>query len=195
MTFVAALISFVLAAYVQARQTIEGRVFKQPAYHMMSPGAFSDDDHKAFDFTPNDKVLLNFGQVKTFIDPATGNWRIANLDNGKYILSVDSQNVEYGHYMVEVKDNSVNYFRFNITSRERYPIKDFLSMKPLGKKQYFEVRQPFNIEGLIKSPTGIIVGITILMLFCMKNMPSQDEMKKYQQDTKKTNAEPVRQQN
>ena len=54
-------------------------------------------------------------------------------------------------------------------------------MKPLGKKQYFDIRQPFNIEGIIKSPTGIMIGITILLMVCMKNMPSQEELKKYQQ--------------
>ena len=83
--------------------------------------------------------------------------------------------------MVEVKESEVNYFRYNITSRERYALKDFETMRPQGRKQYFEARQPFNIEGLIKSPTGIMIGITLLMLFCMKSMPSQDEMKKYQQ--------------
>ena len=83
--------------------------------------------------------------------------------------------------MVEVKDNDVTYFRYNITSRERTTLKDFDTMRPLGRKQYFETRLPFNIEGLIKSPTGIMVGITVLMLICMKSMPSQDEVKKYQQ--------------
>ncbi len=91
--------------------------------------------------------------------------------------------------MVEVKGNNTGYYRYNITSRERYVIKDFELMRPLGRKQYFETRQPFNIEGLIKSPTGIMVGITVLLLFCMKSMPSQDEMKKYQQ-AEKTNKEP-----
>ena len=60
-------------------------------------------------------------------------------------------------------------------------------MKPLGSKQYFEMRAPFNFEGIIKSPTGIIVGITVLMLFCMKSMPSQDDMKKYQKEDRKIN--------
>ena len=82
---------------------------------------------------------------------------------------------------MEIKDNSINYFKYNITSRERFPIRDFSAMKPLGKKQYFDIRQPFNIEGIIKSPTGIMIGITILLMVCMKNMPSQEELKKYQQ--------------
>ena len=93
--------------------------------------------------------------------------------------------------MVEIKDNSVNYFRYNITSRERYPIRDLTSMKPLGRKQYFETRAPFNFEGLIKSPTGIMVGISVLMLLCMKNMPSQDEIKKMQQTDKPIDNTPT----
>ena len=137
-----------------------------------------------FDFTPNDKVSLNFGQHTALIDPATGLWRIPNLENGRYIVTVESQQADYGFYMAEVKDTTVNYFRYNITSRERTPVRDFASMKPLGQKQYFEVRPPFNFEGLIKSPTGIMVGITVLLLFCMKNMPSQDEIRKMQQTDK-----------
>ena len=143
---------------------------------------------KKFDFLPNDKVLLNYGQFSTFIDGATGTWKIPNLEPGKYVLSVDSQQMEFGYYWLDVRDNGINYYRYNITSREKYPIKDLTAMRPAGKKQYFEFRQPFNIEGLIKSPTGIIVGITVLMLFCMKNMPSQEEMKKYQQVQKEEKA-------
>ena len=134
----------------------------------------------AFEFTPNDKVSLNFGQHSALIDPATGAWKIPNLDNGRYIVTVESQQADYGFFMAEVKDATVNYFRYNITSRERTPLRDFASMKPQGQKQYFDVRPPFNFEGLIKSPTGIMVGITLLLLFCMKNMPSQEELKKMQ---------------
>ena len=145
-------------------------------------------ENKKFDFLPNDKVLLNYGQFTTFIDAATGSWKIPNLEQGKYVLSVESQQMEFGYYWVDVRDSGINYFRYNITSREKYPIKDLTAMRPAGKKQYFEFRQPFNIEGLIKSPTGIIVGITVLMLVCMKNMPSQEEMKKYQQVQKEEQA-------
>ena len=93
---------------------------------------------------------------------------------------MDSQQADYGYYMVEIKDSAVSYFRYNMTSRDRTALRDFNSMKPSGQKQYFEVRPPFNFEGLIKSPTGIMVGVTVLLLFCMKNMPSQDEIKKMQ---------------
>ncbi len=155
------------------------------SYHLIDDGAQGRRggslEPTSYEFSPNDKVSLNFGQHSALIDPASGSWKIPNLENGRYIVTVDSQVADYGFYMVEVKDASVNYFRYNITSRERTPLRDFSSMKPFGQKQYFEVRPPFNIEGLVKSPTGIMVGITVLLLFCMKNMPSQEELKKMQQ--------------
>ena len=52
---------------------------------------------KPIEFSQNDKVVLNFGQIKTFIDASSGLWRVPNLENGKYVVSVDSQIVDYGH--------------------------------------------------------------------------------------------------
>ena len=185
-----AVASLAFVALVQARTSLEGRLVKQVTYQSLSGRGDAESYHpRPIDFSPNDRVELNFGQIKTFIDPETGVWRVPNLENGKYIVSVDSQNVDYGYYLVEVKDSSLSYFRYNITSREKYPVKDFSAMKPFGSKNYFEIRQPFNIEGLIKSPTGIIIGITVLMMFCMKSMPSQDELRKMQQ-TEKSNGAP-----
>ena len=94
--------------------------------------------------------------------------------------------------MVEVKDSSVNYFRYNITSRERYPVRDLAAMRAAGKKEYFEIRPPFNVEGLLKSPMGIMVGFSLLMLVCMKNMPSQEEIKKMQQTESQNKPAQVR---
>ena len=44
-----------------------------------------------------DRVIVNFGQSHTFVDTATGRWRLGNLANGRYVLSVDSQTADFGY--------------------------------------------------------------------------------------------------
>ena len=91
-------IVFAVSQAAACRSFIEGRITKQPAFHSITGSqAGSLEEARAFEIGPNDKVLLNFGQIKTFIDPTTGKWRVNNLEKGKYIVSVDSQNADYGY--------------------------------------------------------------------------------------------------
>ena len=37
--------------------------------------------------------------------------------------------------------------------------------------QYFDPEQPFSVAGLLKNPMFIMIGMSVLMYFCMQNMP------------------------
>ena len=47
-------------------------------------------------------------------------------------------------------------------------------LSPSTPMRYFELKEPFNIGGLLKNPMAIMVGVSLLMFICMKNMPKPD---------------------
>jgi len=47
---------------------------------------------------------------------------------------------------------------------------------PSSQTTYFDIRAPFDFASIIKSPMGMIIGITCLMLFCVNSMPNMEEM-------------------
>ena len=40
-----------------------------------------------------------------------------------------------------------------------------------------------DVGAIIKSPFGMIIGFTLLMLFCVNNMPNMDEMQQAEEPT------------
>lgn len=67
------------AAYVLTTKTIGGRLIKQPSYVAIGERYQAPEaDRTPFEFGPNDKILLNFGQYKSFIDQS-GVWRMYSL--------------------------------------------------------------------------------------------------------------------
>lgn len=48
------------------------------------------------------------------------------------------------------------------------------------RKMYFKVVKPFQLKSLLGSRMMIFVGIGLLLMVCMKNMPDMEEMQKGQ---------------
>ena len=60
-------------------------------------------------------------------------------------------------------------------------------MYPYAKKTHFRIEKPFNIKDLLNNKMMIFVGIGILMMICMKNLPDMEELQKAQAEAKKQN--------
>lgn len=76
----------------------------------------------------------------------------------------------------------------NITSNSKDLIANsdgFISAEPVSQQKYFDSKPPFDPISLLKSPMGIMVGLTVMLLFCMKNMPDTEELKREQEALKK----------
>lgn len=88
---------------------------------------------------------------------------------------------------MKVSHNSnpqISLYNYNITTsiKERIPNSDgFLIAEPQTQQKYFDVRAPFDPTKILKSPMGIMIGMSVLMMFCMKNMPDAEELKREQQ--------------
>lgn len=58
-------------------------------------------------------------------------------------------------------------------------------LEPLKEEQYYEIREPFSIMSLVKSPMGLMMGFMVLVMFVMpKLMENMDpeEMKRAQEE-------------
>ena len=53
----------------------------------------------------------------------------------------------------------------------------YLAISPEGQKAYFDIKKPFDPMSILKSPMGMMLGVTVMMMMCMKNMPSPGNLK------------------
>lgn len=68
----------------------------------------------------------------------------------------------------------VTVYSHNVTSNAKELIANsdgFISAEPLSTQKYFETKAPFDILSVLKSPMGIMIGLTVMLMFCMKSMP------------------------
>jgi hypothetical protein len=85
----------------------------------------------------------------------------------------------------------VTIYSLNMTTNAKERITNtegFLSVEAISHQKYFEVRAPFDPISLLKSPMGMMIGFTVLMMFCMKNMPDPEELKREAEALKKQDA-------
>ena len=52
-----------------------------------------------------------------------------------------------------------------------HPVK----LAPIAPKQYYEVKEPFNVAGLLKSPMAIMMLVSFGLMFMMNRMPKPDK--------------------
>nr|CAB3468530.1 unnamed protein product [Digitaria exilis] len=155
--------------------------------------------------TSNTKVILNGGQRVTFARPdgyfALCSWySVSSAFYTVLSLLLDhiylSHNVPAGTHLIEV--SSIGYFfspvRVDISARNPGYIQAALTetrralnelvLEPLKEEQYYEVREPFSVMSLLKSPMGLMVGFMVLMVFVMPKMMENidpEEMKQAQE--------------
>uniref|UniRef100_A0A166GF60 ER membrane protein complex subunit 7 beta-sandwich domain-containing protein n=1 Tax=Daucus carota subsp. sativus TaxID=79200 RepID=A0A166GF60_DAUCS len=99
-------------------------------------------------------------------------------------------NVPAGTHLIEVA--AVGYFfspvRVDVSARNPGKVQAALTenrrglselvLEPLREEQYYEIREPFNVMSLVKSPMGLMVGFMLIVMFLMpklvENMGSSD---------------------
>jgi hypothetical protein len=73
-----------------------------------------------------------------------------------------------------VTNENINVYTLNITSNEKTRltnVDNYLVVSPENHRAFFDQRKPFDPMTILKSPMGIMIGMTLLMMFCMNNMP------------------------
>ncbi|CAL5358918.1 unnamed protein product [Camellia sinensis] len=110
----------------------------------------------------NVKVTLNGGQRVTFLKP-----------DGYFSLLV---------VRVDVSARNPGKVQAALTENRRGLTE--LVLEPLREEQYYEIREPFSIMSLVKSPMGLMMGFMLIMVFLMPKLVENmdpEEMKRAQE--------------
>ncbi|XP_042435641.1 ER membrane protein complex subunit 7 homolog [Zingiber officinale] len=130
----------------------------------------------------NAKVILNGGQNITFTR-ADGYFSFHNVPSGTHLIEV----AELGYFFspVRVDISARNPGNIHAALTENRKVLYELILEPLREEQYYEIREAFSIWSVVKSPMGLMLGFTLLVIFVMpKLMDSIDpeEMKRAQEE-------------
>ena len=122
----------------------------------------------------NLKIFLN-GKHEARVNKK-GFFFFDELPQGKYLLAIPSAAHTFPTYEVEIFPSEVKAFQIDEKERFYIPTNIPLEIFDKGGKQYFEIKEPFNIQSFIKSPYGIMILVTVGLILCMKNMPNMEEL-------------------
>ncbi|KAL6556738.1 hypothetical protein OROGR_006026 [Orobanche gracilis] len=129
---------------------------------------------------------------------ATGFGLPAKIANVKIILNggqkFASHNVPAGTHLIEVA--AIGYFfspvRVDVSARnpgkvqaaltENRRVLSELVLEPLREEQYYEIREPFNIMSILKSPMGLMIGFMVVVMFLMPKLVDAEELKRAQEE-------------
>ncbi|XP_062164769.1 ER membrane protein complex subunit 7 homolog [Alnus glutinosa] len=142
-------------------------------------------DVKGFGFPgklSNVKVILNGGQRVTFLRH-DGYFSFHDVPAGTHLIEVDAIGYFFSPVRVDVSARFPGKVQAALTENRRSLIE--LVLEPLREEQYYEIREPFSVMSLVKSPMGLMMGFMLVVVFLMpKLMENMDpeEMKRAQEE-------------
>ncbi|XP_019437759.1 PREDICTED: ER membrane protein complex subunit 7 homolog isoform X2 [Lupinus angustifolius] len=130
----------------------------------------------------NVKVTLNGGQRVTFLRP-DGYFSFHNVPAGTHLIEVAALGYFFSPVRVDVSARNPGKIQAALTETRR-GLSEFV-LEPLKGEQYYEIREPFSIMSIVKSPMGLMMGFMLIVVFLMpKLMENMDpeEMKRAQEE-------------
>ncbi|GMQ03028.1 hypothetical protein CsSME_00048996 [Camellia sinensis var. sinensis] len=129
----------------------------------------------------NVKVTLNGGQRVTFLKP-DGYFSFHNVPTGTHLIEVAANGYFFSPVRVDVSARNPGKVQAALTENRRGLTE--LVLEPLREEQYYEIREPFSIMSLVKSPMGLMMGFMLIMVFLMPKLVENmdpEEMKRAQE--------------
>ncbi|KAK1394475.1 ER membrane protein complex subunit 7-like [Heracleum sosnowskyi] len=130
----------------------------------------------------NAKVLLNGGQQVTFLKP-DGYFSFHNVPAGTHLIEVAAVGYFFSPVRVDVSARNPGKVQAALTENRRGLSE--LVLEPLRDEQYYEIREPFNVMSLVKSPMGLMVGFMLIVMFLMPKLVENmdpEEIKRAQEE-------------
>ncbi|AES73597.1 putative carbohydrate-binding-like, carboxypeptidase, regulatory domain-containing protein [Medicago truncatula] len=130
----------------------------------------------------NVKVILNGGQRVSFLRP-DGYFSFHNVPAGTHLIEVAAKGYFFSPVRVDVSARNPGKIQAALTENRR-GLSEFV-LEPLKEEQYYEIREPFSIMSIVKSPMGLMMGFMLIVVFLMpKLMENMDpeEMKRAQEE-------------
>ncbi|KAL8090036.1 ER membrane protein complex subunit 7 homolog [Apium graveolens] len=129
----------------------------------------------------NAKVILN-GQQVTFLKP-DGYFSFHNVPAGTHLIEVAAIGYFFSPVRVDVSARNPGKVQAALTENRRGLSE--LVLEPLRDEQYYEIREPFNVMSLVKSPMGLMVGFMLIVMFLMPKLVENmdpEEIKRAQEE-------------
>uniref|UniRef100_A0A1D1XHR1 UPF0480 protein At4g32130 n=1 Tax=Anthurium amnicola TaxID=1678845 RepID=A0A1D1XHR1_9ARAE len=115
----------------------------------------------------NVKIILNGGQRVTFARP-NGYFSFDNVPAGTHLVEVSAMGYFFSPVRVDVSARNPGKIQAALTENRRALSE--LVLEPLREEQYYEVREPFSIMSLLKSPMGLMLGFMLIVIFLMPKL-------------------------
>ncbi|XP_010928303.1 ER membrane protein complex subunit 7 homolog [Elaeis guineensis] len=132
--------------------------------------------------TSNTKVILNGGQRVTFLR-ADGYFSFHNVPAGTHLIEVSAMDYFFSPVRIDISSRNPGKIQAALTENKR--LLHELVLEPSREEQYYEIREPFSLMSLLKSPMGLMVGFMVIVMFLMpKLMENMDpeEMRRAQEE-------------
>ncbi|KAJ0663751.1 putative ER membrane protein complex subunit 7 [Helianthus annuus] len=130
----------------------------------------------------NAKVILNGGQQVTFLKP-DGYFSFHNVPAGTHLIEVVVIGYFFSPVRVDVSARNPGKIQAALTETRRGL--NELVLEPLKEQQYYEIREPFNIMSIVKSPMGLMIGFMVVVVFLMPKLVENmdpEEIRKAQEE-------------
>ncbi|GAX82507.1 hypothetical protein CEUSTIGMA_g9934.t1 [Chlamydomonas eustigma] len=134
--------------------------------------------------TPNGKgavhavvhLFASDGQYITAYCDNDGSFTLRGVPAGSHLLQAHLM----GYYFPEVRVDTlakgmVSAFFVIPNTKQVQPLQEPLLIRPIGELQYFEKRSPVDIWSFVKSPMGIIIIFSVVVMFILPNMKVDPE--------------------
>ncbi|KAL0906295.1 hypothetical protein M5K25_024778 [Dendrobium thyrsiflorum] len=115
----------------------------------------------------NIKVILNGGQTTTFVR-ADGYFSFCNIPAGTHLIEVAAMGYLFSPVRVDISARNPGKIQAALTENRR--VLQELVLEPLREEQYYEMREPFSIMSIVKSPMGLMLGFMFLVVFLMPKL-------------------------
>ncbi|EXB80731.1 hypothetical protein L484_008511 [Morus notabilis] len=115
----------------------------------------------------NIKVILNGGQRVTFLKP-DGFFSFHTVPAGTHLIEVAALGYFFSPVRVDVSARNPGKVQAALTETRR-GLHEFV-LEPLKDEQYYEIREPFSIMSLVKSPMGLMIGFMVIVVFLMPKL-------------------------
>lgn len=112
-----------------------------------------------------------------------GYFSFHNVPAGTHLIEVAAKGYFFSPVRVDVSARNPGKIQAALTENRR-GLSEFV-LEPLKEEQYYEIREPFSIMSIVKSPMGLMMGFMLIVVFLMpKLMENMDpeEMKRAQEE-------------
>ncbi|KAK9141768.1 hypothetical protein Syun_011168 [Stephania yunnanensis] len=117
--------------------------------------------------TLNAKVILNGGQQVTFLK-ADGYFSFYDVSAGTHLIEVSAMGYFFSPVRVDVSARNRGKVQAALTENRKGLSE--LVLEPLREEEYYDVREPFSIMSLVKSPMGLMMGFMLIVMFVMPKL-------------------------